>query len=109
MPSHFHERWEGPIRGLRLPIVAWNSLRDKGITTLDQLKAVADRLEQMVGIGSKLAWMIPGGARQSGSGRTAAIGQSIGAMLHCQSLPNPKRTSSGLLEGLLSGQGKSRT
>jgi predicted flap endonuclease-1-like 5' DNA nuclease len=58
MPSHFHERWEGSIRGLRLPIVVWNSLRDEGITTLDQLKAVADRLEQIVGIGSKLAQVI---------------------------------------------------
>ena len=58
MPNHYSERWEGPIRGLRLPLAAWNSLRDERITTIDQLKAVADRLERMVGIGSKTAQVI---------------------------------------------------
>jgi predicted flap endonuclease-1-like 5' DNA nuclease len=58
MPNHYSERWEGPIRGLRLPLAAWNSLHDEGITTIDQLRAVADRLERMVGIGSKTAQVI---------------------------------------------------
>jgi hypothetical protein len=56
MPTHYYERFEGPIRGLRLPLAAWNSLHDEGITTLDQLKAV--RLERLVGIGPKLAQVI---------------------------------------------------
>jgi DNA-directed RNA polymerase alpha subunit len=55
MPNHFDERLEGPIRGLRLPIRVWNSLMDEGIATLDQLRAVADQLESLPGIGSKLA------------------------------------------------------
>ena len=55
MPNHFDERLEGPIRGLRLPPRVWNSLMDEGIATLDQLRAVADQLESLPGIGSKLA------------------------------------------------------
>ncbi len=58
MPSYLLERWEGPIRGLRLPAIAWNRLHDEGITTLDQLKAAADHLEQLVGIGPKTAQII---------------------------------------------------
>jgi predicted flap endonuclease-1-like 5' DNA nuclease len=58
MPSHYHERREGPIRGLRLPLTAWKSLQDEGITTLGQLMAVADRLEWLIGIGPKMAQVI---------------------------------------------------
>jgi hypothetical protein len=46
--NHYHERCEGPIRGLQLPLTVWNSLRDADITTIDQLKAVADRLERTI-------------------------------------------------------------
>jgi hypothetical protein len=55
MPNHFDERWLGPIRGLRLPLTVWNTLMDEGITTLDQLRAIADQLERLPGIGSKMA------------------------------------------------------
>jgi len=55
MPNYFDERWDGPIRGLRLPLRVWNTLMDEGITTLDQLRAVADQLERLPGIGSKMA------------------------------------------------------
>lgn len=58
MPNHFLDRWEGPIRGLRLPLNAWSSLQGEDITTIDQLKAVADRLERLVGIESKTAEVI---------------------------------------------------
>jgi hypothetical protein len=58
MPNHYLGRCEGPIKGLRLPLAAWNSLHDEGITTLDQLKAVVDRLERFVGIGAKMARLI---------------------------------------------------
>jgi hypothetical protein len=58
MPSHFDDRWGGPIRGLRLPLNAWTSLKDEGITTIDQLKVVADQLEQVPGIGMKTARII---------------------------------------------------
>ena len=58
MPSHFDDRWGGPIRGLRLPLTAWTSLKDEGITTIDQLKAVADQLERLPGIGMKTARII---------------------------------------------------
>jgi len=43
MPNQYCERWEGPIRGLRLPLAAWNRLQEEGITTIDQLQAAADR------------------------------------------------------------------
>jgi hypothetical protein len=58
MTNHYHERWHGPIRGLRLPLSAWNRLHDEGITTLEQLKAAADRLERIPGIGVKTARLI---------------------------------------------------
>ena len=55
MPNHFDERWEGPIKGLRLPLIVWNTLMEEGITTLDQLMAAADQLERLPGIGLKMA------------------------------------------------------
>jgi hypothetical protein len=55
MPTHFDERWGGPIRGLRLPLIVWSALEDEGITTLNALRAVADRLERLPGIGPKMA------------------------------------------------------
>jgi DNA-directed RNA polymerase alpha subunit len=54
-------RWEligGPIRGLRLPFDAWEALRREGITTLDRLRARADRIHTLPGIGSKTAQLI---------------------------------------------------
>ena len=58
MPTHYDERWGGPIRGLRLPLTIWNSLRDEGITTMDRLQAVADQLEKLDRIGPKAARII---------------------------------------------------
>ncbi len=55
MPNQFGQHLGGPIRGLRLPLAVWTTLRDEGITTIDQLRAVADRLEQFPGIGVKMA------------------------------------------------------
>jgi hypothetical protein len=49
---------EGPIPGLRLPQNAWEALRGEGITTLDRLRAVADQLEKLPGIGPKTARLI---------------------------------------------------
>ena len=49
---------EGPIRGLRLPFMAWRSLGTENITTLDQLRAVADRIEQFQGIGCRTAQLV---------------------------------------------------
>jgi DNA-directed RNA polymerase alpha subunit len=58
MPNHYDERWEGPIRGLRLPLTAWNSLQEDGISSIDQLRAVAHQLESLPGIGAKTAQVI---------------------------------------------------
>ncbi|WP_201840847.1 hypothetical protein [Microvirga zambiensis] len=58
MPNHYNERWVGPIKGIRLPLADWNSLQDEGITTIDQLAAVADRLERLPGIGLNMARVI---------------------------------------------------
>jgi hypothetical protein len=58
MPNHYKERWEGPIRGIRLPLAAWNILHNEGITNIDQLTAAADRLERLPGIGLNLARVI---------------------------------------------------
>ncbi|KLK93027.1 hypothetical protein AA309_10620 [Microvirga vignae] len=53
--NHAHE---GDIPGLRLPRYAWEMLHEQGITTLDQLRAVADRLHKLPGIGTKTAQLI---------------------------------------------------
>ena len=58
IPGHYHERVEGQIRGLRLPFMAWNKLQDENIRTFDQLKAAAHQLEQITGIGRKMARVI---------------------------------------------------
>ncbi len=55
MPNLFTDRWEGPITGLRLPLAVWKVLINEGIRTVDQLSAVADRLEQLPGIGPAMA------------------------------------------------------
>jgi DNA-directed RNA polymerase alpha subunit len=53
-----HEICEGPIEGLRLPVRAWQVLRRESITTIAQLRAVADRIHLFEGIGAKTAQMI---------------------------------------------------
>ena len=49
---------EGPIRGLRLPLNAWNVLHRENITTLPQLTAIADRIDRLPSIGLKTALAI---------------------------------------------------
>ena len=58
MLNHYNERWEGPIRGLRLPLAAWNCPHNEGITTIGQLTAAADRLERLAGVGLNMARVI---------------------------------------------------
>ena len=48
----------GPIKGLHLPRHAWEGLQKHGINTLDQLMAVAGRLERLERIGPKTAEVI---------------------------------------------------
>ncbi len=56
---HPNEPVSGPIAGLRLPRYAWAVLERENITTVDQLKAVAGEMEQMVhGVGCKTAQII---------------------------------------------------
>jgi DNA-directed RNA polymerase alpha subunit len=76
-----HERQEGHIRGLHLPLYAWDALRRENIATIDQLRAVADRVHQIPGIGAKAAQVI---RAELARVATAAEGQS----------PDPQRTSS---------------
>jgi hypothetical protein len=55
---HFYDTCAGPIEGLYLPPLAWEVLRRENIGTVDQLMADADRLEQLDGIGSRMAHVI---------------------------------------------------
>jgi hypothetical protein len=57
MPRH-DEKIPGPIEGLRLPPRAWAVLRRENITTIDQLRAVADRLQRFDGVGFRTALAI---------------------------------------------------
>jgi hypothetical protein len=58
MHKGLFEDCEGPIRGLRLPLNAWNVLDKENITTLAQLTAIAHRVERLPGIGAKTALAI---------------------------------------------------
>jgi endonuclease III len=58
MPQGKWERFGGPIRGLRLPLNAWDALRQEGITTIGQLRDVEADLEKLPGIGPKTAKLI---------------------------------------------------
>src|SRR5215207_3331785 len=58
MDKGLYDDCEGPIRGLRLPLNAWNVLDRENITTLPQLTAIADRIERLPGIGAKTALAI---------------------------------------------------
>jgi DNA-directed RNA polymerase alpha subunit len=58
MPNGPWQRCEGHIQGLLLSQIAWNALQREGIMTLDQLRAVADRIERIEGIGVKIAQAI---------------------------------------------------
>jgi DNA-directed RNA polymerase alpha subunit len=55
---HFYDTCAGPIEGLYLPPIAWEVLRRENIDTVDQLRANADSLEQLDGIGSRMAHVI---------------------------------------------------
>ncbi len=56
--SGYYEVCAGPIASLRLPYATWDVLMRDGITTLDQLKAVADRIDEVPGVGRKTAQLI---------------------------------------------------
>ena len=45
----------GPIDELRLPRRAWKVLQQENITTLDRLRAIADRIERLENVGAKTA------------------------------------------------------
>ena len=55
MPTHYDERWGGHIKGLRLPVAVWRALLEEGITTVDELRSVAERLKRLPAIGPKMA------------------------------------------------------
>jgi hypothetical protein len=48
----------GPIEGLRLPARVWTVLEREHITTLDQLRAAAGRIERFENVGPKTARII---------------------------------------------------
>jgi hypothetical protein len=58
MASWENDRYWGPIKGFWLPQRVWAGLVEEGITTLEQLRAIADRLETIPGIGPKSAQVI---------------------------------------------------
>ena len=58
MENAFYQRYEGPISGLRLPRKTWDVLRRHSITTMDEIRAAADRVHRFEGIGPKTARLI---------------------------------------------------
>lgn len=55
---HFYDTCVGSIEGLCLPLLAWDVLRRENIDTINQLRVKADQLEQLDGIGSRMAHII---------------------------------------------------
>ena len=55
---YVNQSYHGHIRGLHLPQNAWQALQNAEIRTLDELKAVAVRIEQLPGVGPKTAQVI---------------------------------------------------
>jgi hypothetical protein len=58
MSYSFHEDCSGPIRGLYLPPYVWGVLQREGISTVHELRAVADQVYWVPGIGVRTARMI---------------------------------------------------
>ena len=58
MPMNPWDVWKEHIPGLRLPLNTWDALQREGITTLEQLRARADRIHWLPGIGRKSAQII---------------------------------------------------
>ncbi len=58
MPNGFFGSCEGPIEGLHLPQSVWNVLQRENITTFDQFKAIAERIDQLPGIAPKMALVV---------------------------------------------------
>ena len=58
MKSAFYRRYTGPISGLHLPLKTWYVLRRQDVTTMDELRAVSDRVHRFEGIGPKTARLI---------------------------------------------------
>jgi hypothetical protein len=56
--NYFNVRSGGPIKDLHLPLSAWVALDRAGITTLDQLRAQADRIQRFDGVGPKTALLL---------------------------------------------------
>jgi hypothetical protein len=55
---YVNQSYHGPIRGLRLPHNAWQALQNAEIGTLDELKAVGVQIEQLPGVGARMAQRI---------------------------------------------------
>ncbi len=49
---------DDPFEGLSLPVSAWKALENARVTSLDQLKAMAPRIEQVPEIGPSIAQVI---------------------------------------------------
>ncbi|KLK91310.1 hypothetical protein AA309_20845 [Microvirga vignae] len=56
--AYYSSRREGHIPGLRLPQSVWVALRAQGIMHIDWLRAVADQLHLLPGIGRKSAQLV---------------------------------------------------
>ena len=58
MPRSPSQNPDDPFDGLLLPMSAWRALEDAKITSLEQLKTIAPRLEQIRGMDPEIAQII---------------------------------------------------
>jgi hypothetical protein len=58
MPRSPSQNSDDPFDGLLLPMNAWKALEDAKIASLEQLKTIAPRLEQIRGMDSETAQII---------------------------------------------------
>lgn len=58
MPQAFSKSADDPFRGLLLPMEAWRAIDEAHITSLEQLKALAPRINAITSIEPQVAQMI---------------------------------------------------
>jgi hypothetical protein len=64
---------DDPFDGLCLPISAWKALESAQVASLDQLRAMAPRIEQVPGIGPDIACVIRDRLERFGRMRTLRV------------------------------------
>jgi hypothetical protein len=73
MPRACSHDSDNPFDGLLLPMDAWKALEEAHITSLEQLKTVVPRLEQILGVDPEIAQVIKNRLERLAARRTVRV------------------------------------